>query len=110
MEKTGVMWVGQRRKELEIHTGGSKLKQRDNLFYLSGAIYGDGNSDIEIRRRLTAVATAWRKVKGKIIDRLISCKLKEMVLTSCVTPTYMYGLEIMAVIKKVQEKVQVCGK
>ena len=65
MEKTGVMWVGQRRKELEIHTGGTKLKQRDNLFYLSVAIYGNGNSDIEIRRRLTVGATAWRKVEGR---------------------------------------------
>ena len=54
LEKTDVMWVGLRRKKLEIYVGGKQLRQRYNLFYLSGAICGDSNFDIEIRRRLTA--------------------------------------------------------
>ena len=31
LEKTEVMWVGHRRKELKIHLDGKKLKQRDIL-------------------------------------------------------------------------------
>ena len=53
LEKTEVMWVGQSRKQLEIHMDGKKLKQRDTFVYLGGAICGDGNSDTEIHRRIT---------------------------------------------------------
>ena len=58
--KTEVMWVGQRRKELEILLDGEKLKQTDSFVYLGGAIFEDGKSDPEIRRRITAGAKAWR--------------------------------------------------
>jgi len=53
------MWAEQRRKEMDIHLGGKKLKQRDTFVYLSEAICGDDNSNTEIRRRITAGSIAW---------------------------------------------------
>ena len=41
---------------------------RDRFVYLGGVICGDGNSDIEIHRRMTAGANAWRKVEGMMGD------------------------------------------
>ena len=49
------------------------------------------------------------KSKGVIGDKRISHKRKGNVLSSCVTPAYMIGLETMALTEKQQEKVQVCG-
>ena len=81
------MLVWQRRKGMEIHMDGKKLKQSDSLVYLSEAICGDGNSGTDIRRRITAWANAWKKVEGAMRDRRISSKLKGKVLASCVSPT-----------------------
>ena len=67
----------------------------------------DGNSDTEIRRWITARANAWRKVEGVMGDRWISHKLKEKELNSCVTPAYMYGLEMTALTEK-EQKVHIC--
>ena len=36
--KREVMWVGHRRKEVDIHLDGKKLKQRDGFVYLGGAM------------------------------------------------------------------------
>ena len=77
--------------------------QRDSFVYLGEAICGDGNSDTKIRRRMTA--NVRRKVKGVTGDRWILHKLKVRVLTLCVTQAYMYGLEMMALTEKQQEKV-----
>jgi len=66
LEKTEVMWVGQRWEDLEIHLEEKKLKQRDIVVYLGGAICGNGNSDTDICWRITTVAKAWRKVEGVI--------------------------------------------
>ena len=41
-------------------------------------------------------------------DRYTSRKLKGKVLSSCVTPAYLCGLETMAMTEKQQEKLQVC--
>ena len=40
-----VTWLRPRRKDLEIHRDGKKLKQRDSFIYLGGALCGDSNSD-----------------------------------------------------------------
>ena len=48
----------------------------------------------------------WRKVEGVMGD--ISRKLKGKVLSSCVTPAYLYSLETMAMTEKQQKKLQVC--
>ena len=46
-------------------------------------------------------------MEGVMGVRHISHKLKEKVLSSCVTPAYLYGLQTMVMTKK-QEKLQVC--
>ena len=63
LEKTEVMFVGHKRKALEIHLDGKKRKQRDSFVYMDGAICGDGQSDTEIHQRITAWENGWRNVK-----------------------------------------------
>ena len=62
----------------------------------------------EISRRIQAGASAWRKVGRVMGDRHISWKLKGNMLSSYITPAYLYGLEIMTMTEKQQEKLQVC--
>ena len=57
---------------------------------------------------LQAAANAWRKVEGVMGDKRISRKLKGNMLSSCVIPAYLYGIETMAMLAKQQEKLKVC--
>ena len=77
-----------------------KLNQRDSFVYLGGAVCGDVGTETDTRIRVQAGASAWRKVEG--------VKLYGKVLSSCITPAYIYGLETMAVTETQQEKLQVC--
>ena len=65
----------------------------DGFVYLVGMVTEDGHSEVEVRRRIQAGATAWRKVEGIMLDTQISKKLKGKVLRACVTPACLYGLE-----------------
>ena len=66
-----------------------------------------GSTKTEIRRRVQAGTTAWRKAEGVMGDRHISRKLKGKVLNSRITPAYIYGLETMAMREKQQERLHV---
>ena len=46
------------------------------------------------------MANAWRNVNGVMRSRRISCQLKGNLLSSCVTPAYMNGLETMELTEK----------
>ena len=65
LEKMKVFWVGQQNKDLDIRLDGKKLNQRDSFVYLGGAVCRDGGTETEIRRRIQAGASAWRKVDGR---------------------------------------------
>ena len=58
--------------------------------------------------RITAGAHTWKKIKGVMENRRISCKPKENVLSSCVLPAHLNALETMALTEKQDEKAQVC--
>ena len=59
---------------------------RHHLYiWISGAVCGDGGTETEIRRRIQAGASAWRKVEGVMGDRHISRKLKGKLLRSCIS-------------------------
>ena len=102
-----MMWVGHRRKELNIWLGGKETKQVDGFVYLGGMVTEDGHSEVEVRRWIQAGANVWRKVEGVMLDINISKKLKGKVLRACVTPACLYGLETVALTEQ-QQKLQVC--
>ena len=50
---------------------------------------------------------AWRRVEGVMADRKVSRKLKGKVLI-CATLTYLYGLEMVALTERQQQRLQAC--
>ena len=96
LEKTEVLHMGLQREELAIELEGKKLTQGDSFVYLGGAVCGDGKTEIEVRQRVQAGATAWREVEGVMADRRISKSLKGKVMNPCVTPACLYGTETLA--------------
>ena len=60
--------------------------------------------DIELQARVNA----WRAVEGVMADRRISKKLKGKVMSTYVTPAYLYGTETLALTELQQQRLQVC--
>ena len=108
-EKTEVLHIGLQREELDIELEGKKVTQGDCFVYLGGAVCGDGKTERGVRRRVQAVANAWRAVEGVMADRRISKILKGKVMSTCVTPACLYGTETLALTELQQERLQVCG-
>ena len=92
------MWVGQRRKELEMHTAGKKLKQRDNVVYVGGTICGDGSLNNAICSRIETETNARKKVEGMMGDRQ-----NYLVYYPCI---HVWLIETTALTEK-QQKVQI---
>lgn len=109
LEKTGVFWVVQKTKDLDLRLEGKKLKLklRDSFVYLGGAACGDADAETEISRTIQTGGGTWRKLRGLMGDRYIYRKLKGEVLSSSGAPAYLYGIEIIAMTGMEQEKGQV---
>ena len=45
-----MLWVGHQKKDLDIRLKGKKLNQQDIFVYLGGAVCGDGDTEMEVRR------------------------------------------------------------
>ena len=108
VEKTEVLWCGTDRTQLSIQSRGRELKQVQSFCYLGGMIDESGKAESEVRRRIQAGANAWRKVEGVMVDRNISKKVKGKVLTTCVIPACIYGLETVALTEEQTQRLQVC--
>ncbi len=108
LDKTDVMSVGKQREELNIRLEGKDIKQVKNFVYLGRNISENGRVDVEVRRRIQAGANARRHVKGVMVDRKVSRKLKAEFPDSCVVPASTCGLETLALSKLHQNKLQVC--
>ena len=61
--------------------------------YLGGAVCGDGKTVREVRGRAQTGADAWRAVEGVMADWRISKRLKGKVMSTCMTPASLYGME-----------------
>ena len=96
VEKTEVLHIGHQREELDIELEGKKLTQGDSFVDLGGAVCGDGKTERGVRRRVQAGANAWRTVEGVMADRRISKRLKDKVISTCVTPASLYRTETLA--------------
>ena len=85
---------------MNIRFDGKEIRRRQgNRFeYLGGTVTRDGKSKAEVRRR----------VEGVMADRKISRKLKGNILMSCVMPAYLYGLEMVALTERHQQRLHVC--
>ena len=108
LEKTEVLHISHQREDLDIELEGKKLTQRDSFVYLGGAVYGDGKTEREVRRRVQAGANAWRAVEGVMADWRISKTLKDKVMSTYVTPAFLYGTETLALTELQQQRLHVC--
>ena len=92
--------MGQTAEERSKYTTGrKKLRQRDSFVYPGGAVYGGGDSEVDIRRRIQAVADAWRNGSWEMyIGSSKRTRIK---------PEYLYGLDTFAMMEKTIREIHV---
>ena len=89
-----MLHIGHQREELDIELEGKKLTEGESFVYLAGAVFGDGKTEREVRRRAQVRENAWRRLKGKV-------------MSTRATPACLYGTE-MALTELQQQRLQVC--
>ena len=103
-----MLHIGHQREVLDIELEGKKLTQGNSFMYLEGAVCVDKKTEREVRRRVQAGANAWRAVEGVMAHRQISKRLRDKVMSTCVTPACLYGTETLALAEIQQQRLQVC--
>ena len=92
---------------MNIRLEGKEIRQGNRFEYLE-TVTRDGKSEAEVQRRIQVGVNVLRRVEGVMADRKISRKLKGNVLMLCVMPAYIYGLEMVALTERQQQRMQVC--
>ena len=92
------------------HRAGGKATESTGPFRVPsrGSVRRREDGGGEVRRILFAGANAWRAVEGVMADRRNSKILKGKVMSTCVTPAYLYGTETWALTGLQQQRLQVC--
>ena len=62
--------------------------------------------EVQVTSKMQAGANAWRPVEGVMANRRISKRLKNKVMSTCVTLACLYGTETMALTELQQQRLQ----
>ncbi|KAI5106417.1 hypothetical protein C0J45_4114, partial [Silurus meridionalis] len=73
--------------------------------YLGSTVQSNGECVIEVKKRVQAGWSGWRRVAGVISDR--SARVKGKVYRTLVRPAMLYGLETVALSKRQEVKLEV---
>ena len=103
LEKTEVLHISHQREELDIELEGEQLTQGDSFVYLDGA-----ETERRREREVYVEEPTSERTRGEQADRRISKRQKGKVMSTCVTPTCLYGTETLAMTELQQQTLQVC--
>ncbi|KAI5612237.1 hypothetical protein C0J50_0905, partial [Silurus asotus] len=75
--------------------------------YLGSTVQSNGECVREVKKRVLAGWSGWRRVTGVICDSRVSAKLKGKVYRTVVRPVMLYGLETVALSKRQEAELEV---
>ena len=85
----------------------AKVPRVKEFKYLGSTVQGSGSCEREIKRRVQAGWSGWRRILGVICDRRLPARVKGKVYSLVVRLAMLYGLETVAVTKKQIEEMEV---
>ncbi|KAI5617633.1 hypothetical protein C0J50_22801 [Silurus asotus] len=75
--------------------------------YLGSTVQSNGECVREVKKRVQAGWSGWRRVTGVICDRRVSVRVKGKVYRTVVRPAMLYGLETVALSKRQEVELEV---
>ena len=70
-----------------------ELPKETELKYFGSTVQSSENHGWEIKKRVIAIWSRWRKVTGATCDRRVSAKVKGKAYEFVIRPALLYGLE-----------------
>ena len=90
-----------------VRMQGVEVPKVDEFKYLGSTVQGNCENGREVKKRVQAGWSSWRRVSGVICDQRLSAKVKGKVYRMVVRPAMMYGLETVALTKKQEVELEV---
>ena len=79
----------------------------DGFKYLGLTVQSNGECGREVKKRVQAGWSGWRRVSGVICDRRVSARVKGKVYKTVVRRAMLYGLESVALTKRQEVELEV---
>ena len=98
--KTEYMCVNEREGSGVVRLHGEEVVKVEEFKYLGSTVQSNGECVREVKKRVQAGWSGWRRVAGVICDRRVSAKVKGKVYRTVVRPAMLYGLETVALSKR----------
>ena len=105
--KTEYMCVNKTEEEGSTRMQGILLPRAEEFKYLGATVQEDGGCGSEVKRRVQAGWTGWRKMSGILCDRKVSARLKGKVYNTAVRPAMLYSMETVALTKRQEATLEV---
>ena len=105
--KTEYMCVNEREAGGTVRIQGEVVTKVQEFRYLGSTVQGNGECAKEVKKRVQAGWSGWRKVSGVMCDKRVSAKVKGKVYKTVVRPALLYGLETVALTKRQEAELEV---
>ncbi|KAI5086740.1 hypothetical protein C0J45_2291, partial [Silurus meridionalis] len=83
------------------------VKKVEEFRYLGSTVQSNGECVREVKKRVQAGWSGWRRVTGVICDSRVSARMKGKVYRTVVRPAMLYGLETVALSKRQEVELEV---
>ena len=84
-----------------------ELKKVNEFKYLGTTVVSNGEYGREVKNRIQAGWSSWRRVSAVICDRRVPAKVKDKVYKTVVRPSMLYSLETAGLTKKQEAELEV---
>ncbi|XP_062865903.1 uncharacterized protein LOC134328668 [Trichomycterus rosablanca] len=93
--------------ERQVRLQGAEVTKVKDFKYLGSTVQENGECGKEVKKRVQAGWSGWRKVSGVICDKRVTAKVKGKVYRTAVRPAMLYGLETVALTKRQEKELEV---
>ncbi|KAI5099061.1 hypothetical protein C0J45_11200, partial [Silurus meridionalis] len=83
------------------------VEKVDEFRYLGSKVRSNGECVREVKKRVQAGWSGWRRVAGVVCDRRVFARVKGKINRTVVRPAMLYGLETMALSKRQEVELKV---
>ena len=98
--KTEYLCINGGNDDVTVKIENTKVPRVREFKYLGSTVQESGGCEREIKKRVQAGWSGWRRVSGVICDKRLPARVKGKVYSLVVRPAMVYGLETVAVTKK----------
>ena len=77
----------------DISLDGQVVVQKDTFRYLGSVLQKDGDTDEDVKYRISAGWLKWRQASGILCDKRVPQKLKCKFYRTAIRPAMLYGAE-----------------